>query len=123
MELTPERKAELEAENKALFAELRRRLSDRGITGIANGEFMQCWRGVPLDEPVGDPTLDRKEIEQLRRASSTTGGEEEETAHSASERAAWDAVHKKIAKEMDEAFVKNVAKSCADRDPRKNPSD
>ena len=61
MPLTPEKTAELEAEARALIAELKRRFADRGIAGVSNSEFAKRWRGVPAEEPDGPSELDDSE--------------------------------------------------------------
>jgi hypothetical protein len=60
--LTPEQKAALHAERKALINELKRRLGDRGIIGVPNLEFVSRWRGAPLEEPAGPPELTAEEV-------------------------------------------------------------
>jgi hypothetical protein len=60
--LTPEQKAAIEAELKALINELKRRLGDRGISGVPNLEFINRWRGVRMEEPVGPLELTAEEL-------------------------------------------------------------
>jgi hypothetical protein len=60
--LTPEQKAALHAEVKALINELKRRLGDRGISGVPNAEFISRWRGVRMEEPDGPPELTAEEL-------------------------------------------------------------
>ena len=62
MALTPEQKAAIEAELKALINELKRRLGDRGISGVPNLEFISRWRGVRMEEPVGPLELTAEEL-------------------------------------------------------------
>lgn len=49
--MTAARRAELEAENRVLIAELKRRMSDKGIAGVSHQEFLTGWDGVQLKPP------------------------------------------------------------------------
>jgi hypothetical protein len=65
--LTPERKAQLKTERDALFAELKRRLEDRGIAGVPACEF-HLHLGIPPEPADGAGELNEEEKELFRQA-------------------------------------------------------
>jgi hypothetical protein len=49
--LTDAERAELEAKNRVLIAEMKRRLSDKGSAGVPRHVFLTGWDGVQVKAP------------------------------------------------------------------------
>lgn len=101
--------AAAEAEIRTLIAQLKWRHADPGTVGVPNEEFLDRRPDLvvlPPFDAVKDPR-DAATVPAVFPVPPSTPA-----------RAEWDAVHKRIAKEMDAAFVKNVAKNRAIQDQK-----